>query len=108
MGAGVVLKSASWSDCPLCTFARDRYGDEQLLSQCMLHEKIDALSEDISMLSRIQHGQDDQIKRLLETAQAAYSALDNLMGDSDLPEDDSLEARAMELLSAVIAEHEEP
>jgi hypothetical protein len=43
---------------------------------------------------------------LLEACIEARSALDNLMGDSDLPEDDSEEMTAMQMLSAAIAKAE--
>ena len=44
---------------------------------------------------------------LLEAAQMAHSALDQLMGDSDLPEDDSPEMLACQKLAAAIARAKE-
>lgn len=46
----------------------------------------------------------DEIMRLREAASLAREALDGLMGDSDLPEDDSKEMKAMQALNAVLPE----
>lgn len=44
---------------------------------------------------------------LLAAAEACRSAIDHLMGDSDLPEDDSPEMKAMQMASAAIAKARE-
>lgn len=46
----------------------------------------------------------DRVSKLEAAARLARTALDNLMGDTDLPDDDTDEMKAMQALNAVLAE----
>lgn len=46
----------------------------------------------------------DRASKLEAAARLARTALDNLMGDTDLPDDDTDEMKAMQALNAVLAE----
>jgi len=50
----------------------------------------------------------ERVRELERAARLARSALDGLMGDSDLEGDDSLEIRAMQALSAALRGPESP
>lgn len=73
---------------------------------CILHQRINDLLEASGYVAYGRQADEKQIESLLIAAKAARSAIDRLMGDSDLPDDNSDEMKAMELLDAAISEAE--